>query len=103
MGAGECGAGSGIVLNWTDPTTVNACGNHVRAQLKLRYAGTGNAAFIDSCHHHCGYWNQITIEGLTCSKAVALWYAGGNAALPNGGYMDAAQPYPCASCCQPTA
>ena len=102
MGNGECGAGTGITLNWTNPASVNACGDHVRSQFTALLQGTGNAVFLDSCKHHCGEWNQITIEGLTCSQAVALWYNGGVKALPNGhGYMDAAKPYPCADCCKP--
>ena len=100
MGAGECGAGSGITLDWNNATSVNLCGNYVRAGLRQRLAAP-SAVFLDSCHHHCGEWNSITIDGLTSSRALAVFYSSGNAALPNGGYMDQAQPYPCAACCSP--
>jgi hypothetical protein len=67
-----------------------------RLPLSRATAGTNNAVFLDSCHHHCGEWNAITIEGITCSQAVTLWYNGGVKALPSGsGIMDADQPYPC--------
>jgi len=100
MGAGECGAGSGITLDWANATSVNACGNHVRAGLRERLAPP-SAVFLDSCHHHCGEWNSITIDGLTSSRALYTWYTAGAAALPGGGYMDQAKPYPCDACCSP--
>eukprot|EP00035_Acanthoeca_spectabilis_P027659 m.467328 g.467328 ORF g.467328 m.467328 type:complete len:391 (+) comp26232_c0_seq1:100-1272(+) len=96
MGNGECGAGSGITLDWNNSATVNACGNHVRAQFHQLLNGTNNAVFLDSCKHHCGEWNAITIEGLVCSEAVNAWYYGGVKSLPKGdGVMDAGRPYPC--------
>ena len=33
MGPGECGANSGIIMDWNNNTAVNLCGNHVRAQV----------------------------------------------------------------------
>lgn len=99
MGNGECGAGSGILMNWTDPSAVNACGNHVRAQMKTVLGGPRNAVFLDACRHHCGLWNAMHIDGMTCSAAMAAWYSGGPSILPNGGFMDAGNVYPCASCC----
>lgn len=96
LGQGECGAGSGINFTWSDVASVNACGNHVRSQFKVLLKGTNNAVFLDSCKHHCGEWNAITIDGLTCGDAVNLWYHGGVKVLPNGdGYMDAAKTFPC--------
>ena len=100
MGAGECGAGSGITLDWSNATSVNLCGNYVRAGLKQRLAAP-SAVFLDSCHHHCGEWNSITIEGLLCSRALFVFYTQGAAALPNGGYMDQGHAYPCNACCSP--
>ena len=100
MGPGQCGADSGIVMDWNNNTAVNLCGNYVRSQLK-QLLKPPSAVFLDSCHHHCGEWNQITILKLTCSKALQLWYQGGASALPNDGYMDQDQPYPCNSCCSP--
>ena len=34
--------------------------------------------------------------------AMKLWYDGGNSALPNGGFVDQGQAYPCKSCCATT-
>lgn len=100
MGDGECGH-SGIMLNWTDPTSVNACGNYVRWQMRhlLSGADNGNAVFLDSCKHHCGEWGQITIGNLTSPFAVQQWYNGGANSLPGGGYLDQNQVYPCDACC----
>ena len=99
MGNGECGAGSGLVMNWSSPAAVNACGAHVRALMRVVLGGPRNAVFLDSCKHHCGEWGAIHIDGLNCADAMARWYAGGPGVLPGGGFMDQAQPYPCASCC----
>lgn len=86
----------GITLDWNNSATVNACGNHVRAQFRQLLNGTNNAVFLDSCKHHCGEWNAITIDGLVCSEAVNAWYYGGVKSLPKGdGVMDAGRPYPC--------
>jgi hypothetical protein len=101
MGNGQCGADSGITMDWSNATAVNLCGNFVRGQLKALLAPPKNAVFLDACHHHCGEWNQITIDGLTCSKALQLFYTGGSAALPNSGYMDQGNVYPCDACCSP--
>ena len=62
-----------------------------------------HAVFLDSCKHHCGEWNQITIQGYNSSSVVTKWFYQGSTSLPNNGYLDQAQPYPCASCCTPGA
>lgn len=101
MGAGECGAGSGITLDWSNATSVNLCGNYVRAGFKTSLAASTSAVFLDSCHHHTGEWNSITIDGLSSSTALFKFYTQGAGALPGGGYMDQGEPYPCAACCSP--
>lgn len=87
MGDGECGAGSGITLDWNNATSVNLCGAHVKSQMKVVLAAP-NAVFLDSCHHHCGEWGQITIDGLNCGEALDIFYHQDAGALPSGGYMD---------------
>jgi len=98
MGNGECGAGSGITLDWNNAASVNACGNYVRSLTKKLLVAP-SAIFLDSCHHHCGEWNQIHIDGITSPFAVQTWYTKGASGLPNGGYMDQNQVYPCDACC----
>lgn len=97
MGNGDCDH-SGIVFNWNNASTVNACGNFVRSLVKTLLKAP-SAAFLDSCKHHCGEWGQITIDGLRSPTAVQVWYDNGATALPNSGYMDQDQVFPCAACC----
>jgi len=95
MGNGEC-AHSGIAFDWANATSVNLCGNYIRGLVKTLLAPP-SAAFLDSCHHHCGEWNAITISGLKSPQALNVWYTGGS--LPNNGYLDQNVPYPCSTCC----
>ena len=59
-----------------------------------------SGAFLDSCHHHCGSWNSIRIDGDLVSTAIQKWYNGigspNNKKLWNQG-----QKYPCDACCKP--
>jgi len=98
MNDGDCGH-SGITFNWTDPVSVNACGNYVRS-LAQKLLVAPNAIFLDSCKHHCGEWNAITIDQIRSPVALQIWYEQGAKALPGGtGYIDQNQPFPCDSCC----
>lgn len=96
-GDGQCGH-SGIVFNWNDASSVNSCGEYIRGQMRALLAAP-SAVFLDSCKHHTGEWNAITISGLTSSRALQVWYDGGAGALPGGGWMDQAKPFPCDACC----
>jgi len=97
MGNGQCGH-SGITFDWNDPASVNACGNYVRTLMKTLLKSP-SAAFLDSCKHHCGEWDSIHIDTLDSSTAMNTWFTQGSNALPNNGYMDQDQVYPCTSCC----
>lgn len=97
MGNGDCGH-SGITFDWSNATSVNLCGNYVR-DLVRQLLLAPSAAFLDSCHHHCGEWGAITIDQTTSPKALDTWYTNGSLALPNDGYMDQSQIYPCNTCC----
>lgn len=97
MANGQCGH-SGIIFNWNNVTSVNACGNYIRGLMKQTLAAP-SGVFLDSCQHHCGEWGQIHIDNITSPFAVQTWYTKGASALPNNGYMDQGQPYPCSSCC----
>jgi hypothetical protein len=69
-----------------------------RIQSMLMKNNPESGAFLDSCHHHCGNWNAIRIEGDVISTAFQKWYDGigtpGNKKLWNQN-----QAYPCDSCC----
>jgi len=97
MADGACGY-SGINFNWNDAATVNGCANYIRSLMKSLVVPP-SAVFLDSCKHHCGEWNSIMISGQTSSSAFKIWYTMGDNSLPNHGYMDQNQPYPCDSCC----
>ena len=62
----------------------------------------GNAAFVTSCHEHCGQWAQgtdgdfnVTIDGWQAIPALSSWRDGGARKL----WVQEAS-YPCSSCCQ---
>ena len=100
MGPGDCGNSSGIVLNWSDPASVNACGAYVVALMR-KTLKPPHAGFIDSCKHHCGEWDMIAIDNLRSGTALAAWYSTG--ALPENNFAFQNQAYPCAECCNSTS
>jgi hypothetical protein len=77
-------------------------GNNITARIQSDLMAHNNesGAFLDSCHHHCGAWNTIRIDGDLVSTAIQKWYEGigvqGSKKLWNQN-----KPYPCASCCKP--
>lgn len=88
------------ILRSADPALVNPYGQNLTATLKQRVLSNGqqNAAFVDSCLHHCGYWAGClgrNIDGVTTVEAFTdffyerttqrLWYQN--------------ETYPCVSCC----
>merc|ERR1740117_108711 len=70
-----------------------------RIQSMLMKNNAESGAFLDSCHHHCGKWNGIRIDGDLISDAFQKWYDGigtpGSKKLWNQN-----QAYPCATCCK---
>eukprot|EP00483_Globobulimina_turgida_P003042 UN03047 len=58
--------------------------------------GKNHAAFFDSCDHHCGEWNEITIDGMTASQAQVEFYFGDNT---NNKFWFQNYSYPCDTCC----
>ncbi len=53
-----------------------------------------HGAFLDSCYHHCGGFDNFHVDGFTQATAHAAWYARGARAL----YNQSAS-YPCKACC----
>jgi hypothetical protein len=78
-------------------------GDNITARLQsmLMARNPESGAFLDSCHHHCGAWNSIRIDGDLISDAMQKWYTtigvAGSKKLWNQN-----QAYPCDACCQPT-
>jgi len=77
-------------------------GNNITARIQsmLMARNKESGAFLDSCHHHCGAWNSIRIDGDLVSVALQKWYNGIGSAS-NKKLWNQNQAYPCASCCKP--
>ena len=62
-----------------------------------------SGAFLDSCHHHCGSWNDIRIDGQLVSEAFAQWYdaVGTKGPKKPKRIWKQDQAYPCDRCCKP--
>jgi len=97
MEDGECGH-SGIIFNWNNPASVNDCGNYISGLMKTLLVPP-SAVFLDSCKHHCGEWDALHIDQMSSTDVLKVWYTQGSNALPNKGFMDQNQPYPCNLCC----
>jgi len=83
---------------------VQLLGNNLTKRIGANLFGPhpASGAFLDSCHHHCGAWNQIRIAGQLVSDAFAQWYdkLGEKKAKT---VWKQGQKYPCDTCCQPNA
>ena len=66
----------GHVLEGSQP--IQIMGNNITSRLKsmLMANNKESGAFLDSCHHHCGGWNSISIDGDVISVAIQKWYNG---------------------------
>lgn len=87
-------------------TTVNDMGAALYSLVKSTVlTRPANAAFLTSCHEHCGQWGQdqggpfadfnVTIDGWSAMPALASWLRGD---AGRSLWFQPAQ-YPCASCC----
>merc|ERR1719201_566151 len=91
---------TGHVLKGGKP--VQTLGNNItsRIQSMLMAHNKESGAFLDSCHHHCGAWNSIKIDGDLVSVAIQKWYNG--IGQPNNKKLwNQNKPYPCNDCCKP--
>jgi O-palmitoleoyl-L-serine hydrolase len=83
------------VLGSTDAAIINEFGFNITSRLKANLLmQSKNGAFLDSCHHHCGKWGDINIDGNTQGQAFATWY---NALGQN--HWVQGEAYPCEPCC----
>jgi hypothetical protein len=83
------------VLGQASAQSINAFGWVLEQRLRQSSLwNPQNAAFLDSCYHHCGCWDDITINGTDINSAFEKFY------LENarGSYFQD-QDYPCADCC----
>jgi hypothetical protein len=81
---------------------VQAMGDNITKRIGANLFGPHprSGAFLDSCWHHCGMWNQIRIDGDLVSVAFQKWYDGlENPKAKRVWAQD--KPYKCDACCQP--
>eukprot|EP01084_Bolivina_argentea_P281690 482005_1 len=91
----------GQELRSGNATLINEYGANMTKIFEANYVnnakyGKSHAAFFDSCHHHCGEWNAITIDGMKSSQAQFQFYYGNNT---HNKFWFQDKPYPCSSCC----
>ena len=82
--------------------SVQLLGNNLTRRIQGNLFGPhpASGAFLDSCHHHCGAWNQIRIDGQLVSEAFAQWYESLGEKKAKTVWRQG-QPYPCDACCKP--
>ena len=94
---------TGEELVSTNATYINEYGANMTKIFEANYVnnaeyGVNHAAFFDSCHHHCGEWNDIVIDGYTASEAQYQFYYGTNT---HNKFWFQDELYPCDTCCNP--
>ena len=85
---------------------VQVLGNNLTKRITADLFGPHpqSGAFLDSCWHHCGMWNQIRIDGELVSTAFAKWYDGlgpAGESKPPKRIWKQGKPYKCDACCKP--
>ena len=85
---------------------VQVLGNNLTKRITADLFGPHpqSGAFLDSCWHHCGAWDQIRIDGELVSTAFAKWYDGlgpAGEAKPSKRIWKQGKPYMCDACCKP--
>jgi len=82
------------VLGSNDPAQINAFGKIFEARFKTGVLwNANNGCFLDSCFHHCGFWNSIAIDNTRSGVAFRNWYNG------QRGVFLQEKAYPCNPCC----
>ena len=88
--------------NQCNTTSVNQFGQFIEASIKAAVTPP-HAVFLVSCYRHCGLLtSQLTgfgLGNLTSLTAFQKWYDGGTDALPNNGFVDQDETFPCPACC----
>lgn len=90
-----------VLKHGNDAAVVNTLGANITARMQadLFTNHPESGAFLDSCHHHCGMWNAIRIDGDLVSVAMQKWYE----SLGTKGTKKVwkqGKPYPCNDCCK---
>ncbi|KAL1519519.1 hypothetical protein AB1Y20_023034 [Prymnesium parvum] len=91
------------VLNPKDgPHAPQQLGDNITKRMGANMFGPhpSSGSFLDSCHHHCGSWNSIRIDGDLISTAFAKWYSSLDVKGSKRVWRQG-KPYPCDDCCKP--
>ena len=87
------------MLDSTDAALINEFGANLTALLRSSLLGRPqHAAFVDSCYHHTGEWDKISIDGEVIHEAFWGWY---NGSCAPGQVWAQGKAYPCDACCSP--
>jgi len=87
-------------LGSTDPGAINGYGDLlVKTIVTFLLSNPIHGVFLDSCHHHCGEWGEITIDGMNQGEAFMEWYNNHDSGGKRFWIQD--KVYPCDSCCHP--
>ena len=81
---------------------VQTLGDNITKRIKANSFGPhpASGAFLDSCYHHCGAWNGITIDGDLVSAAFSKWYD--TLGQPGAKVVwNQDKPWKCDDCCKP--
>ena len=88
------------VLYDSSPPSVNTLGANITSRLlALSKANKGWGGFIDACHHHCGFWDRVRIDGDLVGDAMVKWYAGVDDPTAKKVWNED-NVYPCDTCCK---
>ena len=64
-----------ILGSTTDPTLANGYREELSSRLLGAFGGRADrGGFFDSCYHHCGLWESITVDGTRMADAFTQWY-----------------------------
>lgn len=89
---------TGQDLDSTDAKLINQWGANLTTLIQNNFLKADNhGIFLDSCHHHCGKWGSIRIDGDVQAVAFQKWYDDHKTKR----VWNQKQTYPCDSCCQP--
>lgn len=92
---------TGHVLATPSDAMITEMGVNITSRLKsdllLSKVQPNHGVFLDSCHHHCGAWGEIVIDGQDQAAAFSQWYSDPSKKR----LWIQGKPYPCDSCCKP--
>lgn len=89
---------AGHVLGQNTPELNTELGKNITSRYMANVLAKNpkSGAFLDSCSHHCGAWNNIIINGDNIATAFMKWYYG----YTSQKLWNQDQAYPCKECCQ---